>query len=558
MQTKRFVAADMSRALTLVRDEMGEDAMILSTQRTSKGVEIVASVEELSSPIQSGIASNKPAFEQAQLTHSSEQAQPQIQVHPQLQPQTPKEDETHFATNRDMQVLNSQERGLASGKTKEELALELEVARRRMLKFQEQDNMTLEQWANQNKSVKKATNTSSFSSQRNSTGEPRTSKHGDQAQISQWLNEKSSDINRSIPSSVKTNPEANPNHYPENQFKNQTQDNSKEIQSLLEQQLEKDNEEIRRLHDEIASMRNLFESQLSSLAEAQDRQYQNQIDNVKPAIHEVQSAMTDVRKRLSKLGLSRACNDQVVQSLNCFEGTLTSPEIIWAESLSRLSQQIPVITEDPVAKGGTYAFLGTTGVGKTTTIAKLAARYVMEHGAEKVAVLTTDTFRIAAHDQLRSLGRILNVQVKVVDNLKDLPSILREFKQQELVLIDTPGMSYNDPLLKEHLLALRKCKGLENALVLSANSQYQMMQASMHSYRIANPRFCVMTKLDECASLGDAISLLSTNNLPMAYVTNGQAVPDDLLVVEAQQLVTKAVGLSSSALQMKQGAQDSV
>ncbi|MEO0443126.1 MAG: flagellar biosynthesis protein FlhF, partial [Pseudomonadota bacterium] len=220
-----------------------------------------------------------------------------------------------------------------------------------------------------------------------------------------------------------------------------------------------------------------------------------------------------------------------------------SADHLWKEGLARLTRRIPSIDSDPVGTGGIYAFLGTTGVGKTTTIAKLAARYVMEHGAEQVALLTTDTFRIAAHDQLRSLGRILNVQVQVVNDLKQLPAILKKFSQQALVLIDTPGMSYSDPLLKAHLTALRQCRNVQNALVLSANSQYQLMQASLHSYRIANPRFCVMTKLDECASLGGAISLLTSNDLPIAYVTNGQAVPNDLAVIKPHQLLARAVKL---------------
>jgi flagellar biosynthesis protein FlhF len=532
MQTKRFVAADMTRALTLVRDEMGEDAMILSTQRTAKGVEIVAALEEPKTTIESEVSPQKTVSFDAV----------------------------------DTVPMQTQERGLASGKTKEELALELEVARRRMLAFQEQDNITLEQWAAKKAPVQESTvqestvqknpilesalqkptqhSAASITSKNQKTTFNNSELTADQSQINQWLNEKRS------PSRPKQQPQRTQENKPEL--------DTQAIQELVEQQLERDNEEIRRLHDEIASMRNLFESQLSSLADAQERQYQAQLHEQKPVIHEVQSAMTDVRKRLAQLGLSRACNDRIVQSLNCFDGTLTSPEIIWAESLARLARQIPSITDDPVAKGGTYAFLGTTGVGKTTTIAKLAARYVMEHGAEKVAVLTTDTFRIAAHDQLRSLGRILNVQVKVVDDLKELPKILSAFRQQELVLIDTPGMGYNDPLLKQHLTALRKCKNLESALVLSANSQYQMMQASLHSYRIANPHFCVMTKLDECASLGDAISLLTTNNLPMAYVTNGQAVPDDLLVVKPQQLVTKAVDLSRTSLKVTQQAKERV
>jgi flagellar biosynthesis protein FlhF len=468
MQSKRFVAADMSRALALVREELGDDAMILSTQRNGKGVEIIASSDEL--PAAENISNTPPSFSND---------------HPvNVKPQTVK-------------------KGLASGKTQEELALELEMARRRMMAVKKEENLTLGEWANKNTQEVK----------------PRQMEV-EQPQLNQWLTEANS-ISR--------------------QHQERATIESQNKRVLHDAQVQKDNAEIRRLQDEIASMRTLFETQLASMAEAQERRFQEQ-----QAITDIVPVITDVKQRLEHLGLTRACNDQVIRSLKSIDENSMNQEGLWAEGLARLSKTIPAITTDPVATGGIYAFLGTTGVGKTTTIAKFAARYVMEHGPQEVVLLTTDTFRIAAHDQLRSLGRILNVQVKVVDDLQQLPSILSSYSRQALILIDTPGMSYSDPLLKDHLTALRHCRHVQTALVLSANSQYQMMQASVHSYRIANPRFCVMTKLDECASLGDAISLLAANNLPLAYVTNGQAVPDDLAVIKPHQLVSKAVKLSKA------------
>ncbi|MGH1485028.1 MAG: flagellar biosynthesis protein FlhF [Cellvibrionaceae bacterium] len=466
MQSKRFVAADMRRALTLVRDELGEDAMILSTQRTGKGVEIVATSEELPAPT----------------------TVPRMAV---KQPQ-----------------VSQPVKGLASGKTQEELALELEMARRRMMAVKKEENMTIGDWAKKEESP-----------------QPRYSEV-EQPQLNQWLKE--APAQQSIPQ-------------------------RQSIDTQVAENKQRDNEEIRRLQDEIANMRNLFETQLASMAESQERRFQDQ-----QAITDIVPVIVDVKQRLETLGLTRACNDQVIRSLKSIDEESMNEENLWAESLARLSRSIPAVTADPVATGGIYAFLGTTGVGKTTTIAKFAARYVMEHGPQEVALLTTDTFRIAAHDQLRSLGRILNVQVKVVDDLQQLPAILSTFSRQALVLIDTPGMSYNDPLLKAHLTALRRCQHVQNALVLSANSQYQMMQASLHSYRIANPRFCVMTKLDECASLGDAISLLTANNLPLAYVTNGQSVPDDLAVIKPHQLVSKAVKLSKTGALSSYQSKESV
>jgi flagellar biosynthesis protein FlhF len=285
-------------------------------------------------------------------------------------------------------------------------------------------------------------------------------------------------------------------------------------------------------------MRAAFESQLQAMAATQARQYEEQLStqNVIPIT-------ADIKQRLNTLGLNRACNDQVIRSLRMIDDKSLSKESLWGESLARMAHLIPAITNDPIATGGIYAFLGTTGVGKTTTIAKLAARYVIEHGPDEVVLLTTDTYRIASHDQLRSLGKILNVHVEVIDDLQLLPQILLSYSSKALVLIDTPGMSYNDPLFKQHLEALNRCRHVQTCLTLSANSQFQMMQATIHSYRVAKPRFCVMTKLDECASLGDAISLLISNDLPLAYITDGQSVPDDLSIMKPHQMIAKAVSL---------------
>ncbi len=476
MQTKRFIAADMSRALDLVRDEFGEEAMILSTQRTGKGVEIVATLEEVKIP------------QPQSLQRESLQREP-------LQKEMPVVDNLQSTSVLKQAQYgsavsnNAGSVGLASGKTQEELAAELENARRRMLAMQQQENLTLNEWAERQRDEKPVK-----AAKGNSSGKP-------------------------VLSSVKT-------------------DTRPKIEAPVDH---RNDEEISRLHEEISSMRESFESQLRAMLMSQERQYEEQLSTQK-----IIPITAEIKQRLNSLGLSRACNDQVIRSLRMVDDKSLSKEALWGESLARLSNLIPAITNDPVSMGGIYAFLGTTGVGKTTTIAKLAARYVIENGADDVVLLTTDTYRIASHDQLRSLGKILNVHVEVIDDLQSLPQVLLSYSKKALVLIDTPGMSHSDPLFKQHLQALKLCRHLQTCLTLSANGQYQMMQATIHSYRIAKPRFCVMTKLDECASLGDGISLLSTNDLPLAYITDGQSVPGDLSVMKPHQLVAKAVALAKT------------
>ena len=531
MQAKRFVAVDMRRALSIVREELGEDAMILSTQRTAKGVEIVATAEEV--PVQS-MAPQKLQSTSETRPLRSESLLSKGSVSKGL---TSKDLISKSLVSKGLAPKSLAPKGLASGKTKEELALEMEVARRRMMAVKKQNNVTLGEWASQENPATPSSakfQADRFQSDQLQSGHPQL--EVPQSQMDQWLQSPRDVVNdkHTVTDDMRGNQHSS-------QQSNQYAHQHVNQQAGLGQDVQKDNEEIRRLQDEISTMRELFESQLHSMAEAQEQRYQDQL-----TITDIMPVITDVKRQLTQLGLTQACNDKIIRSLRTIDTPSMNAETLWAEGLARLSRNIPVITSDPIATGGIYAFLGTTGVGKTTTIAKLAARYVMEHDAQEVVLLTTDTFRIGAHDQLRSLGHILNVQVKVVDDIKQLPKILTTFSRQALVLIDTPGMSYNDPLLKEHLAVLKQCRHVQNALVLSANSQYQMMQASMHSYRIAHLRFCVMTKLDECASLGDAISVLAMNSLPLGYITNGQAVPDDLDVIKAHQLISKAVKLTKT------------
>ena len=490
MQTKRFIAADMSRALDLVRDEFGEDAMILSTQRTSKGVEIVATLEEIKIPEPRPASINKSASNYSQ----NQDSPPQLQ-----RGRAATLANNYSASDRSHQTSV----GLASGKTQDELAAELEDARRRMLSMQEQENLTLTEWADRQPSQHRQASNQQVTSRDTANATNSNSNSNTKARL---------DVVHS-----RTSKAAAP----------------AEVLATS-----RNDEELSRLHDEIISMRAAFESQLLAMAATQERQYEEQLST-----QDVLPMTVNIKRRLNSLGLSRACNDQVIRSLRMVDDKSLSKESLWGESLARLANLIPAITNDPVATGGIYAFLGTTGVGKTTTIAKLAARYVIENGADNVVLITTDTYRIAAHDQLRSLGKILNVHVEVVDDLLLLPQTLLSYSNKALVLIDTPGMSYSDPSFKQHLQALKQCRHVQTCLTLSANSQFQMMQATIHSYRAANLRFCVMTKLDECASLGDTISLLSTNNLPLAYITNGQSVPDDLSIMKSHQLVAKAVSL---------------
>jgi flagellar biosynthesis protein FlhF len=186
--------------------------------------------------------------------------------------------------------------------------------------------------------------------------------------------------------------------------------------------------------------------------------------------------------------------------------------------------------------------VGPTGSGKTTTIGKLAARYVLKHGSDSLALVTTDRYRVAAHEQLFVFGRILNVPVRVVDETHSLDDILDELSDRHLVLIDTAGLTSSDKGYQEQLAELaRSHHNVKTHLVVSATSQPRIMKSVWHCYKMANLAGCVMTKIDEALTLGESLGFVMETGLPVAYYTDGQKIPEDLHHAEAVPLVRLAV-----------------
>lgn len=249
-----------------------------------------------------------------------------------------------------------------------------------------------------------------------------------------------------------------------------------------------------------------------------------------------------LNQNLSRLGLPADISDQLC---NQFGGE-PRLNIAWRDALNELVTQTPVNASDCIDKGGIFAFVGPTGVGKTTTIAKLAARYVLTHGQGKVALVTTDTYRVGAQDQLRALGRILNVPVRVIDQERSLPAVIASLKAFPLVLIDTAGFRQGDPLLKEQEAMLASCASVQRILVMAGNSQLQTLKASAHAYKSRRLTGCVLTKIDETLSLGEAISVLIQQAIPLLYTTDGQEIPKDIAVASAHNLVAKAISLTKA------------
>lgn len=245
-------------------------------------------------------------------------------------------------------------------------------------------------------------------------------------------------------------------------------------------------------------------------------------------------------------------------------------KLAWRNSLAVLTRQVRTkngssFPIDIVQHGGVYAFVGATGSGKTTTIGKLATQCVLKQGAESVALISTDRFRLAAHEQLKALGRILGVQVFVANNSRELNGLLTALTDKQTVLIDTAGLSRNadvqrKALVKEkptpnnneaianferQLSMLVTCsQEITNLMVLSATSQKSVLMAELNAYRRLSLGGLVVTKTDEATSLGEFLSVAIQSQIPTIYEAFGQQLPEDISLAKNYKLVSKAVALS--------------
>ncbi|MDE1957329.1 MAG: flagellar biosynthesis protein FlhF, partial [Betaproteobacteria bacterium] len=192
---------------------------------------------------------------------------------------------------------------------------------------------------------------------------------------------------------------------------------------------------------------------------------------------------------------------------------------------------------EPMNEAGVYALVGATGVGKTTTIAKIAARLVLRHGTQSVALVTTDTYRIGGVEQLRIYGRILGVPVAVARDAAELRAHLQEFSDRSFVLVDTIGLSPRDARLAEQLRWLgEQGTAVRALLLLGAGMSLAVYEQAWQTYRELPLAGCILTKLDETPVFGAALQWLREHAQPLWFYTDGQRVPEDLHAPEVAKM----------------------
>ncbi|WP_133479865.1 flagellar biosynthesis protein FlhF [Cognatilysobacter segetis] len=241
------------------------------------------------------------------------------------------------------------------------------------------------------------------------------------------------------------------------------------------------------------------------------------------------------------------CDDALAQQIAQRIDPRLEPAKVKAPLLAELARMLTIARAEPIEDGGVFALIGPTGAGKTTTLAKLAARFAQRHRARDVALVTTDVERPGAREQLHALGRKLGVTVCEAEGPEGLADALDQLVDYPLVLVDTAGYAARDKALLGQVTWLRATRNLRSLLVLPANLQPQDMAEAVRRYRMAQPEAVVLTKLDETGRLGSAISVAIKHGLPLAYTTAGQQVPADLEAADASRLVLSIEKLRRAA-----------
>ena len=245
-----------------------------------------------------------------------------------------------------------------------------------------------------------------------------------------------------------------------------------------------------------------------------------------------------VAQQLERMGFEHALTTAAVRTL---PQDAVRPTATYA-ALRAIVTQMPAQPADLLDTPGAIALVGPTGVGKTTTLAKLAARYVAQHGTNGLALVSTDDFRIGAQEQLITYGRLLGVPVLTASGIEGLAQVLAKLSGKRMILIDTAGMSPSDQQLAMRLNQFGVSGSpVRTLLVLAATTQPEDQARAIHAFRPARPAGCVITKLDESSRHGSALSAITRARLPVAYVADGQAVPEDLHRERPETLIKRAV-----------------
>jgi len=500
MKIKRIIAADMRGAMRQVRQIFGDDAVILSNRNCPEGVEVIAAMDFDEQAIRLAAAQQTPHRVAGPTARAEARPKPKSEPAAAAAPAAP----TASASSQPENGMTTADMLKARAEKQSQLAEAqppaAEVPRRDTPETEAEPAAAADDRGSED-SMAFADALAQFQG----TGAPAT----DPA-------EEQNVDNRDQVSSAPTGSVS-------------MQAAAKEPDwSWVVDQSEQEASRLSGLQEEVGMLRELFERQLAVL---EWHRYARE--------HPME---LETGERLQALGLPQ----KLARSLAA-DAVKEQPDRALPAALRDLGQKMQIADQDLVDRGGIYALVGPTGVGKTTTLAKLAARAVLKYGRESVALITTDRFRIGAQEQLRNYARILNVPLHVARDEHHLGELLGAVGDRRLVLVDTAGMSQRDFRMMTMLEKMPQIDSrLNMVLVLSANAQYVSQVDIIRRFGVLPLSGMVLTKLDETVLLGGALAALVTGGVPLYCAGVGQRVPEDLWRPSSADLIRQAIELGQA------------
>lgn len=285
------------------------------------------------------------------------------------------------------------------------------------------------------------------------------------------------------------------------------------------------------INDEISSIKSLLKNVLNKMDSNPETEEESILKKYEKLLEDKNIIKPVTDKILSIVSRQMSISDKNDQSIK------NAIKIILKDYLGN-----PSIIENNNRKQNTIFFVGPTGVGKTTTIAKLAAKQTIMHN-KSVALITSDTYRIAAVEQLRTYSEILGIPLTVIYEPKDLQDAIEKYADKDYIFIDTAGRNHkNMDLLSELNGLFSTVESPVVYLLLSLTTSFKDIEAIIKSYEFIDEYNLIFTKVDEASSLGNILNARFLSSMPLSYVTTGQSVPDDIELIDIDKIVNSFVG----------------
>ncbi|MEM9102078.1 MAG: flagellar biosynthesis protein FlhF [Pseudomonadota bacterium] len=511
MKVRRFFGKDMRQTLTEIAQELGPDAAILSNKRVQGGVEIIAAIDYDEAILDNRAHKKTPDDEinssgslEKDISNPSRESsiQKNFKEKKNHQAKANKKPQPDNALTQAVNRIKSQA-GISdsvSGKNSPSKKVSLQTEHEYLIEEQPEEKNILPLSEQQFDEII-AEKTTNFK---------------DTEVLSEpfYIDD---DIDDATPLNSTIQEEENSKkHY---QLNTKAAEPYKQLEWLPDPQ-------IKSMQEELKVLRGLLENQLNGLAWS-DTKRKNPLKSL-------------IMTKLIEMGFSNELVD-VFSNVASRAGDFNRA---WEMTLSSIRNKLKTSNSDKKFNQGVYAFIGPTGVGKTTTIAKLAAQFALENGPEKIAICTADSYRIAAHEQLKIYGKIIGCSTRIINNDDSITRILEQLRDKQLILIDTAGMGQRDRRILEQFQRFKESKyPIHNYLVISATSQRRVLQESLDMFGRYPLHACILTKIDEATSLGEALSMIMHHELEVKFVTDGQRIPDDIRKASSDFLVKEAVEL---------------